>query len=600
MPVLVMALLVAAVHLAIAWRAWFQLGFLADDHEFVGVAVLQHQGQMHLWQAFLPAPVPDNEVALYRPFVSLLLWLEQPLFGTSPVGYHVVNSLLHCLTALAWGTLARRWSGSSTAGLATALLFVGWPGHSEATHWIAARTNVLSSCFLAGAVYAHDIGCVRAGRSRWAWLALAVLLGVMAVGSKETGVLVGPVVAAVSWVRAGEGANWRARCLAVVRQTTPMALGLVAWLAWRAAVLGQWGSGRSYGWRSANIGPDACSDWLSVLLAPVHDAYVPPWLGHAVMGTTIVLLAFTVGALAHRPARVAAIPAGVLLLTGYAACIGLGDIDLPNLALVRYAYEAATGLAVLMGLGVAAMPARWRGAALAVVIVVHFAALDRNRMAWLRVGAVVATARDATFEQARREQQPIRVYDVPAVQDGASGWLNGYTGFLFWQATAPAGVGLRGVAHGTLEWRTTLTELAAAAAAKTLSAPTFVARWSDGALAPVTLDPQWPAATPDGSTIEYARIGRIAPFVGDAVPVQLQVRAARPLTLTAVATAADGGTWRSDPVRVEPAAASKAVACELPRAACAAAGVECAVRLEVSAADATSSFALGTVTAVAR
>jgi hypothetical protein len=422
----------------------------------------------------------------------------------------------------------------------------------------------------------------------------------MCVGAKESGVLVGPLVAAVSWLRAGDAPTWRARALAAAQQSAPMAVALVAWLAWRAAAIGQWGTGTAYGWKLVNVSFAACSDWLRLLLAPAHHAYTPAWLGEAVLATTVVLLAFACGALAHRGARAAAIPGGALLLSGYAACIGLGDLDLPNLGLVRYAYEPAIGLAVLMGLGVAAIPARWRGGALAVVVLVHVAALDQNRQPWLRISAVVATARDATMEQARRTQQPVRVYDVPALQDGASGWLNGYTGFLFWQATAPADVGLRGAALGTLEWRTALAELAADAAAKALSAPTFVARWSDGALLPLALDPQWPAALGADAAIAYARIGRVAPLVDDTVPVQALVRTARPLTVVAVATSARGDVWRSEPVRLEPSAQPQAVACELPRPACAVAGVEVAVSLEAQVDGVPRTFALGSVAAVAR
>ena len=102
MPFLVVALLVAAVHLPIAWGAWTQVGVLADDDQMIGVAVFQHRGVISLWDSFAPTLPPDAPVALYRPILGLLFWLEQPLFGTDPTGYHVVNSLLHCASALIW------------------------------------------------------------------------------------------------------------------------------------------------------------------------------------------------------------------------------------------------------------------------------------------------------------------------------------------------------------------------------------------------------------------------------------------------------------------------------------------------------------------
>jgi hypothetical protein len=90
----------------------------------------------------VPEVAGEAPRALYRPFIDLMFWLEYGWFGIDAFGYHVVNSAMHCGTALLWFVLVRRWSGSLAAGLATAVLFVGWPGHSEATHWIAARTNV--------------------------------------------------------------------------------------------------------------------------------------------------------------------------------------------------------------------------------------------------------------------------------------------------------------------------------------------------------------------------------------------------------------------------------------------------------------------------
>ena len=168
MPFLFAVALIVVVHLATGLGAWFEVGLLSDDREMIGGAILRHRGEWSLEGVFLPPSAAEATRALYRPFIDLLFWFEQPYFETRALGYHVVNSALHCSTATLWFVMLRRWSGSYLAALAGAVLFVGWPGHSEATHWIAARVNLLSVFVMSFALLLHDLGATRTGvASRW-------------------------------------------------------------------------------------------------------------------------------------------------------------------------------------------------------------------------------------------------------------------------------------------------------------------------------------------------------------------------------------------------------------------------------------------------
>ena len=598
MPFLVVALLVAAVHLPIAWGAWTQVGVLADDDQMIGVAVFQHRGVISLWDAFVPTLAPDAPVALYRPILGLLFWLEQPLFGTDATGYHVVNSLLHCVTALVWWALVRRWTGASIAGVAAALLFTGWPGHSEALHWLAARTNVLSTCLLSLALLAHDAGCARSGGGRWRGVALGAVLAVLAVGAKESAIFVGPAAFAIAWLRAG-GGGFGAGLRRAIVDSLPMAVALGLLLAWRAHVLGTWGSGSGYGWRAARVGWEPLFDWLRVMAAPAHAAYAPAWLGGAIALVTAVLLAHALAALRHANARAAAIPAATLLALGVAAGVGLDPLVPATLENVRYTYEAALGLCVLLAIGVAAMPASARGASLVVALVVFQAGLSANRAPWLRIGAVCGAARVQAGQQAARSAEPLMLVDAPAVQDGAFGILNGQTQFAFWQATMPPGVDLRGSLRSDRQWRETLADLAAAAKAGSLAATMCSVRWHDGELVPVALDPQWPARVAAGVEVAYARLGRCEAFVGDVLPAHALVRTERALTLQVIARVGDE-SWAGVPVTAPASADLQAITIPLPPAATAVAGRSVAVELLVGDADGGRRFALGTTRAVAR
>jgi len=524
MHFVVALLLVTSVHLATGAAAWTQVGLLADDHEVIGAAILRHRGAWTFESIFAPEVPPDSVRALYRPFIELGFWLEQPWFGAQAFGYHVVNSMLHCATALLWFQVLRRLSGSVALALAAAVAFVGWPGHSEATHWIAARTSPQSGFFLTGALLVLDVAMAHNGRSRAALLWLAAAAAVLAIGSKESAVLVLPLAAVLAWHRARTGGHVLARALAALRAVAPMLLACFLWLAWRAHVLGTWGSGRNYGWKLQRITTEVCGDWAAVLVAPVHSSYVSPawtaalWLLH---GSLLLAASWAWRAASIRSVLGLGV---VLVLLGYVAGIGLEPLDLGTLQNVRYTYEASLGLAALFGLGIAMLPLRARGAALAVLVLAHAIVLDGNRRSWLRAARVYEHLEHEIGQVASTTQQPIRVVDAPGVYEGAFALLNGFTEFKFMQAFAPPGANLRGAVSSTQEWEAVLRELAAAAAARQPLVNTYTVGWNDGALVPLELDASWPREVWPGTTICYARVARTRPFAGSLVPVHVLVQ----------------------------------------------------------------------------
>jgi hypothetical protein len=591
-------LLVIAVHVITGLGAWLGVGFLADDHQMVGAAVLRHRGDWTLASAFVPPLPPPGEpaVALYRPFIDLLFWLEQPWFGVAPVGYHVTNSLLHCITAIVWGTLVRRWTGSSAAALATAICFVGWPGHSEVTHWIAARTNLLSIAMASLALLLHDVALVRRGIRRWAAGAGAVLLAVVAVGSKESAVLVLPVAAAIAWQRS-EG-TWRARGMRVLAATAAMAVAIAAFWCWRASCIGTWGSGSGYGWKLQRVGVASALDWAQVLLAPVHRGYVGGVGTWAMVAVHAALLGLAAAAMRGAAARRAALPALAWLALGFVAAVGLERLDAAVLENVRYSYEPALGLAVLFGLGIASLPERWRVPALTAVAALHVFVLDANRHAWLRVANVYARMQREVVGLAARTQQPVRVFDAPGVHDGAFGYLNAHTEFLFWQHTQPPGANLSGQVASTMDWPKSLREIAAGSASAA-TARGHVVRWHDGSLAPVVVPGQWPQEPWPGVRVAFARIARERPFAGDAVPVHVLAHVASEVAMHVVADAS-GDRWRGPDVAVPANEAPVPIALALPLPWSLRADQDVRCTLVVTRGDAVHELPLGVLVPAAR
>jgi tetratricopeptide (TPR) repeat protein len=141
----------AGVFLAALIAYWPVLrgGFIWDDDAHVTKPVLR---SLHgLWRIWFEMGATQQ----YYPVLHSAFWVEHRLWGDAPLGYHLLNVVLHATAACLFGLILRRfWKRDGAAWLA-AFLFALHPVGVESVAWISEQKNTLSAVFYLLAAMTH-------------------------------------------------------------------------------------------------------------------------------------------------------------------------------------------------------------------------------------------------------------------------------------------------------------------------------------------------------------------------------------------------------------------------------------------------------------
>lgn len=342
---------------AIALAAWFPYG---------DTAYWKSDDFLALSYASVPERAVDdlngNQYGLeglvwfYRPLITLSFTVDHAIGGADPFVSHVSNAIAHAISTVLILLLASRWLGGFAA-IACALVWSCAPSHAGSVLWAVGRVDSHTTVWILLSL----LGVVRAIERQRHGALLAVVGCVCALASKESAVVIPGLAVVLGCALAEPGSRLRG----ALRAAWPVALILVAYLAWRFVLFDRIGGG--YG-ETPTFGALAGGFAISTMrfFNPLEYAggavcEMPDhvWL----LGFTPVVLALAIGLAKRRFLGMSACAAAYLV-----ACTPLFQV-LPhsdNLVNLRYLYlpgMALVGLLAcggavpcLMALGVWALP----------------------------------------------------------------------------------------------------------------------------------------------------------------------------------------------------------------------------------------------------
>lgn len=156
----------------------------------------------------------------YRPLAFVSHALDWSIWGQRAMGFHLTNVALHAIASLLVAVLGRRLYGRRVA-LVAGLLFALHPASHEAVYWIAARFDLLATCFMLASL----LWLLRDGVASY-WI--GVVCFALALLSKESALSL-PVIAAAADVIVKKR-DWET----TARRLVPLLLVVAAYAVVRA------------------------------------------------------------------------------------------------------------------------------------------------------------------------------------------------------------------------------------------------------------------------------------------------------------------------------------------------------------------------------
>jgi tetratricopeptide (TPR) repeat protein len=189
-----------------------------------------------------PAPNQGENSEISRPLAQLSFALNWYVGKDSPIGYRVVNIVIHCLTAfflfltirdlLRTIALPGGLANTESIALLSSLLWAVNPIQSQAVVYIVQRMSLLAGLFYLVSMWTYIRGRLAEPACRWRWYVAAVLAFAAAAGAKENSLILPATIILVEatffWDRRSRGLP--RRLVLMISIWICLVLALVAWL----------------------------------------------------------------------------------------------------------------------------------------------------------------------------------------------------------------------------------------------------------------------------------------------------------------------------------------------------------------------------------
>jgi len=197
------------VMVAVGYLPALRAGYVWDDDDYVtkNPLLVEEDGLKRIWFS-------TDQPSQYFPLVYTSFRLEYAIWQLNPLGYHIINIILHAINALlVWRLLGKL--GVAGAYVAAAI-FALHPVQVESVAWITERKNLLMSLFGLLSLLVWMRFAERSVRSQRAWpyYVASVILYALALLSKTTACTLIAALLLLLWLK-GIRID-RKRCLQIV------------------------------------------------------------------------------------------------------------------------------------------------------------------------------------------------------------------------------------------------------------------------------------------------------------------------------------------------------------------------------------------------
>jgi protein O-mannosyl-transferase len=424
--------LIAVVAIGLAYVRAPGLAFVYDDGHIVrtnpyitDVRYVPNYFTEPIWTNLLMA-----QKNYYRPVFLLWLLGNYEAFGINPIGWHVTSLLLHLGNAVLLYLLALRFTRQHFAALAASLFFGLHPVQVENVVWVSASTEILGTFLALGALLCYLRSLEDASR-RALLLSASTFLYALAVLTKETAIILPAIIFLHEWL--GRPASLAPRVsrpraaafLAALRESLPFGVAALAYLDARIAVLG--GLGHVVVPMTARASmmtiPSMLQAYLVHIVWPARLSafydypYVTEFSARGVLLPLVIIVALALALFVAVRKTPGAQLAAIWMVLPLLPALDISVFPRGEFLHDRYLYHPMIGVALLIGIGLAALAQRWTA--------------REPRLATYAAAAVVTMALGiATFHQTGFWTDDFALYSRGVAIAPRSGFANNNLGAL--------------------------------------------------------------------------------------------------------------------------------------------------------------------------